>query len=190
MSFEDFELLTQMAGGAGARGAATGDGVFTAEENVAMARLSALAADPHPWTQRLLATAVAASGYPGRAVVGDAAFRLTEQLLASPLDLARNRMVYALATTEPATPAVASLLEAAARRTGDPAIQLAALRSQLAVQLGDAAGAQGVANAAALVNGLIADADGPDAGVVVRQFLRSLPETPEATAAAGDRRPE
>jgi len=196
INFDDWELLTAMSSGRGGSRRSSGEGDFTGEELRGIKRLAAMAQDPHPWTQNLLATAVAASGYAGRAAVDDRAYRLIELLLASPDTLARNRTVYALAATDPPTLAVAALLEKAAEQTGDPAIQLASLRTQLAVQLGASdprrgrgrsRGGPGVnaglAGALRTTNAMLADPAGPDAGLVMTQFLSLIPEGPETAAA-------
>lgn len=188
MKFQDWELLTKLAGGSG-RGNATGDGAFSEEEQREIIRLASIARDPHPWTQQVLATAVANSSIPGKAAENDAGAKLMAVVLAGSDPLARNRMVYALAQLEPATPAAAALLNDAARKLGEPAIQLAALRAELGVQLaegsernGGGAGA-GVAGAIRVTNDMLAAPDGPDAGLVIQQLLAAIPDTPEADTA-------
>lgn len=185
MGFDQWELLTALASRRGGR-SSTGDGVFSADELSGIRRLAQLAGDPHPWTQNLLSTALSQSDLPGRASPGDPAALLIAVVLQSPETLARNRMVYALSQLEPATPAAAQLLAAAAQRTGDPAIQLAALQVQLGVQLvdtngrgGGAAAGEGVAGAISVTNAMLADEQGPDAGLVIEQLLAAIPDTPE-----------
>lgn len=189
MKFADWELLTELAAGSGRGGNATGDGAFSVEELRDISQLAGIARDPHPWTQQVLATAVANSSLPGKAAENDAAAKLMAVVLAGSDPLARNRMVYALARVEPATPAAAALLKDAARNTNDPAIQLAALRAELGVQLADdparrgGARGAGVAGAIGVTNDILAAPDGPDAGLVIQQLLAVIPDTPEADAA-------
>ncbi|MEM7624357.1 MAG: hypothetical protein AAF333_01880 [Planctomycetota bacterium] len=193
MGFDEFEALRDLASG---QGISTwpeqqGGRAFSAEDRRLIATLDKLAKNRHPWTQRTLARALADSGYAARIGAGDAVSDVFEQLLASPDPIARNRTVYALATTSPATLATASLLEGAAQRTGDPAVQLAALRAQLAVQLASAApdgGGRGVtpdlSGVVATANANLANPAGADAGLVVKQLLATVPaETPEAVTA-------
>lgn len=181
MRFDDWQLLSTLSRGSGGQG--VGDGAYSSEELQDIARLAAIARNPHPWTQQALATAVAYSAYPAKAAPDDAASKLIQVILAGNDPLARNQMVYALAAVQPATPAVAALLNDAARRTGEAAIQLAALRAELGVQLASDPGVSGVAGAIDVTNRLLADEAGPDAGLVIRQFLVSVPENPDSAAA-------
>ncbi|MEM9418651.1 MAG: hypothetical protein AAGA25_06275 [Planctomycetota bacterium] len=190
MRFDDWELLTTLASGRGGGGNASGDGVYTTDELTQIRQLANMARDPHPWTQRLLATALSQSDLLGKAAPDDVASKLLEVMLKSPDVLARNRMVYALAQVEPATPAVAELLAGSARETRDPAIQLAALRAELGLQLADANTARGgapvgdgLAGAIRSINAMLADEDGADAGLVIEQFLATIPENEETDTA-------
>lgn len=191
MEFEDWDLLVAMASGRGGGRNATGDGDFSIEELTQIGQLANMARDPHPWTQRLLAAAISQSDFPGRAASNDVASKLMEKMLQSPDTLARNRMVYALAQVEPATPAAAQLLSDTARATGDPAIQLAALQAELGVQLAGASGgrnagaaaSEGVAGAIRVTNAMLVDEQGADAGLVIEQLLASIPDTPESDTA-------
>lgn len=192
MSFDEFEALRSVAGGQGISSWPEQDGrAFSAEDRRFIALLDKLSKDRHVWTQRTLARALADSGFASKIGSGDAVSDVFERLLTSKDPIARNRTVYALATTSPATPAVATLLENAAAQTGDPAIQLAALRAQLAVQLAASTAAGGGRGAAvdlsgviATVNANLANASGADAGLVVKQLLVTVPaETPEAVNA-------
>lgn len=188
MRFEDWDLLVSMASGRGGGRNATGSGDFSIEELTQIGQLANMARNPHPWTQRLLATAVSQSDFPGRAAPDDVASKLMAKMLQSPDMLARNRMVYALAQVGPATPAAAQLLSDAARATSDPAIQLAALQAELGVQLagasggrnGGAAASEGVAGAIEVTNAMLVDEQGADAGLVIEQLLASIPDTPES----------
>jgi len=186
MGFDQWEQLTELASGSGSR-TATGDGDFTADERSEINRLAQLARDPHPWTQHLLSAALSRSDLPGRASPGDPAAQLIAVVLNSPEVLARNRMVYTLVRLDPATPAAAQLLGDAAQKTGDQAIQLAALQAKLGVQLADATGrgaaGEGVAGAIQVTNAMLADEQGPDAGLVIEQLLAAIPDTPESDAA-------
>ncbi|MEM9883229.1 MAG: hypothetical protein AAF800_09965 [Planctomycetota bacterium] len=183
MRFDDWDLLTKLARSGRGGGAATGDGRFSAEEFETLEVLDRLARQDHPWTQRLLAEAVASSGYAGRAAEGGPAYSVLDRLLRSDDPVARNRTVYTLVQVTPATPAAASLLAAAAPRRGEPAFQLAALRAQLSEQLARDAGPVGVAGAVRVANDLLRDPDGPDAGLIVRQLLAMVPEGADADAA-------
>ncbi|MEM6458276.1 MAG: hypothetical protein AAF710_02665 [Planctomycetota bacterium] len=183
MRFDDWDRLTALARAGGGRGAATGDGRFTVEELQTLRELDRLARDPHPWTQRLLAQAVAASGFAGRAAEGGPAYAVLDRLLRSDDPIARNRTVYTLVQVTPATPAAAALLASAAQRSGDPAVQLAALRAQLSEQLARDAGPVGVAGAVRVANSLLRDPDGPDAGLIVQQLLAMVPPGADADAA-------
>ncbi|MEM1107766.1 MAG: hypothetical protein AAGH99_03655 [Planctomycetota bacterium] len=189
MRFSDWDLLTELAGRSSGRSAA-GDGDFSTEELAGIRRLTELAGDPHPWTQRLLSAALSGSDLPGRASPGDSAARLMAAVLASPDAVNRNRLAYALAQLDPATPAAAELLSDAARATRDEGVQLAALRAEIGVQLaelngrnpGPAAG-QAVVSAVVFTNAMLADENGPDAGRVVEEFLSAIPDTPETNTA-------
>ncbi|MEM1028106.1 MAG: hypothetical protein AAGJ38_08485, partial [Planctomycetota bacterium] len=195
MRFDDWELLTALAGGRSGGRNTTGDGDYSTEELTQIRQLAAMARDPHPWTQRLLATAVAGSALPGKVAPDDVATKLMQSMLKGPDTLARNRLVYALAQVEPATPAVAALLGESARDTRDPGIQLAALRAVLGVQLADVAGGRnagpavgdggsgGVQGAIQVTNGALADEQGPDAGLVIEQLLAAIPDSPETNSA-------
>ncbi|MBB6429400.1 HEAT repeat domain-containing protein [Algisphaera agarilytica] len=190
MDFDDWELLTTLASGRGGGRNASGEGDYSTEELTQIRQLAAMAGDPHPWTQRLLATAVAQSEFPGKAAPDDVVSKLLEKMLQSPDTLARNRTVYALAQVEPATPAVSQVLAASARETRDPAIQLAALRAELSLQLADAAPSRngeatgdGVSGAINSVNAMLSDEDGADAGLVVEQFLVTIPDDEQTVTA-------
>ena len=191
MGFDAFETLRALAGGQGISSWPGDGGAFSTEDRRVISTLDRLVKDRHPWTQRTLARALADSGYAANLDGADAVSDVFRQLLASTDEIARNRTVLALATTDPATPATASLLEDAAKHTGDPAVQLAALRARLAVQLAAATPQRGGRDATADLSGVIAtvnaslaDPGGADAGLVIKQLLTTVPaETPEAVNA-------
>ncbi len=193
--FEDWEMLRSLAGGSFGRGGG-GDGQWSADQLRTLTRLTAMARDPQPWNQRMLATAVSRSGLAARATPGDAAFKLLEALLQSPEVAARNRVAYTLATTDPATPAIAALLGDAARQHAEPTIALAALRARLAVDLGaasDPRGARGAGGAGEgltrainSANTLLADQTpaAPAADLVIRELLMAT--APATTSHGGE----
>jgi len=190
VSRDDLETLGRLATGGGGGGGSRGGGLavgLTTEQASDMATLARLAADGHPWAQRAAALGLAGSGYLAEAgpdandVVGGVARRL----LASEDAIARNRTVFALAQLESATPAVASLLASASMGAGDPAVDAAAVRARLAVEVAGPAGADprggrggggpvdmpAVGRVVNAANQMLQAADGPDAGAVVRELL-------------------
>lgn len=189
VSRDDLETLGRLATGGGGGGGSRGGGAavgLTTEQASDVATLARVAADGHPWAQRAAALGLAGSGYLAEAgpdandVVGGVARRL----LASEDAIARNRTVFALAQLESATPAVASLLASASMGGGDPAVDAAAVRARLAVEVAGPAGADprggrggaavdmpAVGRAVNAANQMLQAADGPDAGAVVRELL-------------------
>ena len=140
ISDADFELLRSLTT---TLGGATADAALTPEASAAVSRLTALARDRHPWTQRLLSGALVDAGAPAKARPNDPLFVLLGTVLGSDDALARNRLVYALTRVEPMTPGAAGLLDVVAKNRGGTALQLAALRADLRLAMGGDASSGG-----------------------------------------------
>ena len=180
MSFEALATLQQLASGRG--GGGSGPGAWADTELAELATLQRLAGEPHPWTQRMVAEAMARSGYLGRIAENGPGYAVADRLLQSDDELARNRTVYALAAQRPTTAGITALLSSAAARGGDPAVAYAALRSRLAGVWEPAAGveaADGMRRAVEIINQALADPAAVAADRVVKIALATTPETPE-----------
>ena len=180
MGFESLALLQQLAGGrGGGGGGAGGAGVWSDTELAELRTLEQLAGDGHPWTQRMVAEAVARSGYLGRIAEGGPGYSVVDRLLQSGDELARNRTIYALAAQQPTTPGITALLTAASRRQADPAVAYAALRSRLSGvwQSADPAAAEAAdpQRAVAVINEELADPQAVAADRVVKLALSTTP---------------
>ncbi len=177
MEFAAFEALQKLAGGSGARSGEPG--VWSDDERATLALLTRAAGDPHPWTQRMLATALAASGYVGRVVEGGPGYALLDRMLRSEDELARYRMIFTLAAQRPATAGATALLTAAAERTPEPAIRYAALRGQLIARWNQDDPAAARASVIQLANDTLADASAIAADRVVQVLAGTMPPAPE-----------
>jgi hypothetical protein len=180
MGFDALEALQDLAAGQGLAGGAS-NSPLSPEASATARTLQRLAADPHPWTQRLLGQAVQRSGAAERATRGGPIFDLFDQLLQAPDTLTRNRAVYALASVRPPTEATAALLQRAAERDGSSVLAQAALRARLGVQWNQDDPLTRRVQSIAVINRALADGGGLDAGRVVAAVLASLPAstTPE-----------
>ena len=195
----DMATLGRLAAAGGASRGSADAGGLTAEQAADVATLARVAADGHPWAQRAAAQALAGSGLLAVAGPGDhdPVGTVARRLLSSDDVLARNRVVFALAQLESVTPGVAELLASASKSGDDPAVDAAAVRAWLAVQV---AGPEAEAGAAprrgrgaidlpavgrvvTATNAMLQAADGPDAGAVVRGALAAT-----VGAASGRRR--
>lgn len=174
----DLEVVGRLAASSGGRSGG-GDGDFSAEAAADLATLLRVASDAHPWAQRAAARALAGSGYLTQAAAdpGDPAVRVALALLDSADTAARRRAVFALTQVEPVTAASAALLALAAQKAGNVAVDAAAVRALLVVEVAGDQGHRGTVDLPAVVrvlavaNELLAATDGPDGGAVVRELL-------------------
>jgi hypothetical protein len=131
MPFDTFELVQDLAGNRGSRSGRSARGELSDTERDAVRQLTVLSRDPHPWSQRMLAAALAGSGYADQLTENYPASELFGALLRSPDPLARNQTVYTLASLDAPSEAVVTLLEAVADEADEPALHYAAVRSRL-----------------------------------------------------------
>ena len=138
--------------------------------------LAVLAADTHPYTQRMVAHAIAANGVARRAEIGDSTFFLMKKLLEGGDTEVRRTLLLELTSIQPPTPFSIALLPEAIQAEGK--VQLAGFKQMLrGIQATDPAI---IEQTARQMNDQLADPKGVPPSIILEEAIANTTANPMA----------